>query len=194
MKIIYPAQKSYHVIYRVVITVLFLLMYSVGFAQTRIKGNAVYWLLGMPNVSAEVAVADHLTLSGELFYSPWKSVNGNPLLFLQFNPDVRWYPKGLFAGFYTGVYASVQDFKLSKWNYWNRNEYQDGWGYGFGATFGYQAILTDRWSLDTNAGGGWHYGRYRGFYKSTGEMYIDWNGSGEWLPYRLAVSVCYRLW
>jgi hypothetical protein len=164
-----------------------------GYSQTLVKGNCVYWLLGMPNVSVETVISDHLTASGELFYSPWKSVNGNPLQFLQFNPDVRWYPKRSFDGFYTGVYASVQDFKISKWNYWNLKEYQDGWGYGFGAMIGFQAILTDRWSLDVNAGGGWHHGRYRGYYKSTGKMYTDWNGSGEWLPYRLAISVCYRL-
>jgi hypothetical protein len=58
---------------------------------------------------------------------------------------------------------------------------------------GFQALLTDRWALDVNAGGGWHYGSYQGFYKNTGKMYVDWNTSGEWLPYRLCIAVCYRL-
>lgn len=171
---------------------LFLGIGFAGQAQTHIKGNALYWLLAMPNVSAETKVAEHFTLSGEVFYSPWKSVNGNSLQFLQFNPDIRWYPKGAFRGFYTGIYASVQDFKITKWNYWNKNRYQDGWGYGFGAIFGYQALLSDRWALDCYAGGGWHHGSYKGYYKNTDEMYVDRNGSGEWLPYRLGIAVCYR--
>jgi len=175
-------------------TSLFLLIINfTGYAQTHIKGNCVYWMLGMPNVSVETKVAEHLTLSGEIFYSPWESVNDNPLKFLQFNPDIRWYPKGAFHGFYAGAYASVQDFKLSKWNYWNTNSYQKGWGYGFGALWGYQVLLSDRWALDVYAGAGWHHGRYRGYYKNTGKMSVDWNGSGEWLPYRLGIVVCYRL-
>jgi hypothetical protein len=172
---------------------LFVSITCAGHAQTHVKGNCAYWLLMMPNISAETKISKHFTLSGEIFYSPWESINNNPLKFLQFNPDARWYPKGAFQGFYFGAYGTVQDFKLSKWNYWNTNHYQKGWGYGFGGMLGYQAVLTGRWALDVHAGGGWHYGSYRGFYKNTGEMYVDWNASGEWLPYRLCIAVCYRL-
>lgn len=161
-------------------------------AQTHLKGNCVYWMLGMPNISAETRIANHFTLSGELFYSPWKSVNGNPMQFLQFNPDVRWYPKGAFRGFYTGIYTTLQDFKLTKWNYWNGNSYQAGWGYGFGGMLGFQALLSDRWALDVNLGAGWHHGEYRHHNKQTDEITYDWNGSGEWLPYRLCIAICYR--
>lgn len=165
----------------------------VCYSQTQLKGNCIYWLAGMPNISAETRIAKHLTLSGEVLYSPWESVRGNKLQFLQFNPDVRWYPRGAFKGFFAGAYASIQDFKLTKWNYWNKGLYQDGWGYGFGGLFGYQVAISDRFSLDVYAGGGWHHGRYQGFYTRTGEMYKNWNGSGEWMPYRLGISVCYRI-
>jgi hypothetical protein len=58
---------------------------------------------------------------------------------------------------------------------------------------GYQVLLNKKWALDVNAGGGWHFGRYQGFYKKTGKKYVDWNNSGEWLPYRLGIIVSYRL-
>jgi hypothetical protein len=162
-------------------------------AQTHVKGNCAFWLLAMPNISVETRLNDHFTLSGEVLYSPWKSVNGNALQFLQFNPDVRWYPKGSFNGFYFGFYGALQDFKITKWNYLNTGRYQDGWGYGFGGMVGYQALQSGQWALDVYAGAGWHLGKYRGYYTKTNDMYVDWNESGEWLPYRLGIAVSYRI-
>jgi hypothetical protein len=177
----------------IILTLLFSFIGITSYAQTHIKANCLYWLLAMPNISVETKLADHFTLSSEIFYSPWESIAGNSLKFLQFNPDVRWYPKGSFNGFYAGIYASIQDFKISKWNYWNHNQYQDGWGYSFGGMFGFQALLTNKWALDVNVGGGWHHGEYVGYYKDTGKKAVDKNASGEWIPYRLGIVVCYRL-
>ena len=179
---------------KMMITVVLLLFVALSvYPQTNIKGNGIYWLIGMPNVSVETKLSEHFSLSGEVVYSPWESIKGNSLKFLQFNPDIRWYPKGVFNGFYVGAYGTIQDYKMTKWNYWNRNRYQDGWGYGFGGMLGFQAILTNRWALDVYAGGGWHLGKYRGYYRNSGEMYADWNDSGEWIPYRLGIAICYRL-
>ena len=172
---------------------LFVCLFFGGFvqAQTYLKGNAAYMAFGIPNLSVETRISSHWTFSSELVYSPWESIQGNKFKFLQFNPDFRWYPSEAFKGFYTGGYLTLQDFKITKWNYLNRNRYQDGWGYGLGALLGFQTDISDRWNLDVYLGGGWHHGEYQGYHK--GVMTVDWNGSGEFLPYRLGIAFAYRL-
>lgn len=179
---------------KLIVLLLFLYAFPHGSnAQIYIKTDALHWLFVMPNIAVETKLAKHFTLSAEILYSPWESINGNPLRFIQLNPDVRWYPKAAFNGFYVGVYATIQDFKLSKWNYWNGGNYQDGWGYGFGAMLGLQIPFSERWSLDVYVGAGWHHGEYEGYNKNTGEQYVGKNGSGEWIPYRAGIVICYRL-
>lgn len=178
----------------ILILILPLLFAGKTTAQTYIKGNAAYWALGILNVSVERKLADNWTYSGELVYSPREELfNNNKFRFFQFTPDIRWYPKGAFNGFYVGAYGSWQDYKITKWNYINTGRYQDGWGYGFGAMLGLQTDISDRWNLDVYAGGGWHFGEYKG-YNPNGTLYVGWNGSGEWIPYRVGITFGYRLW
>lgn len=163
-------------------------------AQTNLKWNALYWALGIVNMSAETRLANQWTLNGDLVYSPWESISGNPMKFGQAIAEARFYPKGAFNGFYFGGYGAYHRlFKFTKWNYFNKNLYQKGNGMSFGATLGYQLKINDRWSLDVYAGYGWQHSKYRGYYKATGKKYVDTNGSGEWLPYKLGASFAYRL-
>ena len=163
-------------------------------AQTRLKWNALYWALGMVNMSAETKLADNWTLNGDLIYSPWESFGGNPMKFGQVIAEGRFYSKGSFDGFYVGAYASYHKmFKFTKWNYINRDKYQKGDSMSFGATLGYQLKISDRWGLDMYASYGWQHSTYKGFVKSSGEMYVDTNRSGKWLPYKLGVAFTYRL-
>ena len=60
----------------------------------------------------------------------------------------------------------------------------------FGATLGYQIKINDRWAVDLFASYGWQHSRYKGYIKSTGEMYVGKNASAEWLPYKLGASFC----
>ena len=163
-------------------------------AQTCLKWNALYWAVGVVNMSAETKLADKWTLNGDLVYSPWESLDGNPMKVGQAIAEGRYYPKGVFDGFYVGAYAGYHKmFKFTKWNYINKDKYQKGDGMSFGATLGYQLKLGDRWGLDMYAGYGWQHSEYKGYINSTGEMYVDKNGSGEWLPYKLGVAFTYRL-
>jgi hypothetical protein len=92
---------------------------------------------------------------------------------------------------FIGAYATVRDFKLSKWSYRNTGCCQDVRGCGFGAIPGFQVKPNKRRSPDAYIGGGRRHGEYEGFYKDTGERYIGWNGSGERMPYRAGITICY---
>lgn len=179
---------------KILITVLAIASLSAIQAQTNLKWNALYWALGIVNMSAETKLADKWTLNGDLVYSPWESLDGNPMKFGQAIAEGRFYTKKAFEGFYVGAYGSYHRmFKFTKWNYINSDSYQKGNGMSFGATLGYQLKINTRWSLDVYVGYGWQHSDYEGYKKSTGKKYLDKNGSGEWLPYKLGASFAYRL-
>lgn len=172
---------------------LLLGVFQVGEAQTRLKANMLYWGVGITNASVETKLAKHWTFNGELVYSPWKSVDGNHFEFLQIIPEARYYVKSAFDGFYIGGYGSFQVFNMTKWNYWNLNKYQKGRGFSLGLNIGYAYSINARWGIDLYIGGGWQNSQYKGYDTQTHEMYRGWNGSGEWMPYRLGVTLTYQL-
>ncbi|MCC8034746.1 MAG: DUF3575 domain-containing protein [Rikenellaceae bacterium] len=172
---------------------LSLFIVTAATSQTYIKFNALYWLAGITNVSVETKLGNHFTYNNDLIASPWKSVSGNPMMFAEFIPELRYYPNEAFRGFYAGAYATSHVFKMCKWNYWNTNYYQKGWGFGAGLNLGYEVPINDRWLLDVYASGGWQVSRYRGFLKSDGSQHLKLNNSGEWLPYRIGITFAYKL-
>jgi len=166
---------------------------SKSISQTRLKFNAPYWAFGITNISVETKLAHRWTFNSDIVVSPWKSLNKNPFLFMQLIAEGRYYLDESFKGFYVGGFAAFQLFKMSKWNYINTGKYQKGRGLTLGATVGYQIALNNRWSVDLFIGGGWQNSQYRGYYAKTGEQYVGWNGSGEWLPYKIGVSFGFKL-
>ena len=162
-------------------------------AQTYLKFNGLYWALGIINASVETKLNDKLTFNTDAVFSPWESVGGYPFLIGMLMPEVRYYTRKANDGFYLGAFSTIHTYKMSKWDHIRKNEYQKGWGYGFGASVGYQLPVSDRWNLDLYAGYGWVHGEYKGYYIDSGEKYTDWNGSGEWIPLKLGVSFSYRI-
>lgn len=162
-------------------------------AQGYLKTNSLYWLAGVPNASFEVAFAPKFSYNADVVFSPWKKYyKGKPLVAFQFINEARFYPKRVNQGFYMGAYAAFHAFELSKWNYANTH-YQRGYGCSFGATLGYELPIAKQWLMDFYVGGGWQVSRYRGYKLPSGDMYVDWNASGEWIPYKIGVSFAYRL-
>ena len=47
--------------------------------------------------------------------------------------------------------------------------------------------------MDVYAGGGWQNSQYRGYKTRTDKKYVSWNGSGEWLPYKVGIAISYKL-
>lgn len=163
-------------------------------AQTQLKWNALYWAFGVMNMSVETKLAAKWSFNGDIVYSPWESISGNPMKFGQAIAEGRYYPKGALNGFFIGGYAGYHKlFKFTKWNYINSDHYQKGDGISLGATLGYQININNRWAVDIYAGYGWQHSEYKGYVKSTGEMNLDKNGSGEWLPYKIGAAFVYRL-
>ena len=169
-------------------------------SQTFIKFNGATALLAVPNVGIETSIGEKTTFSFDVMASFWKSFNGhNPMELYTFTPEVRYHFKEKYNGFYVGGHAGPDIYRIQKWNYWDSNHYEKGFGYRLGVTVGYNIKLSDKFLLDIFAGGGWHQGFYKGLYNDgTPGRYPtdkakDYNKSGEWLPYRGGVMISYKL-
>jgi hypothetical protein len=181
------------------IPALFVLLFCIQLqSQTFVKFNGATALLAIPNVGIETSIGEKMTFSADVMASFWESFNGhNPMKFITVTPEIRYHFKEKYNGFYVGGHIGADKYELQKWNYWNSNHYEDGFGYRLGATVGYNLKLNDKFLLDFFVGGGWHQGFYHGYYNDGTpgryEKAVHWNKSGEWLPYRGGVMISYKL-
>ena len=168
------------------------------FAQTYIKINGITALVAIPNVGIETSIGEKTTFSIDAMASFWKSFDGKkPMKFLTVTPEIRYHFKEKYNGLYAGIHLGPDVYEIQKWNYWDSNKYEKGFGYRIGATIGYNAKLNDKLLLDIFVGGGWHQGFYHGLYNDGTpgryEKVKNWNKSGEWLLYRAGVMISYKL-
>ncbi len=181
------------------ITVFFLLVFfwmSFVVAQTSLKGNLQTALFGIPNFGVETVIGKKTTFQLDVTASFWKSVDGNPYEFYLVFPEFRYYPKKAGNGFFVGAHVGGSEFKVQKWNYFNADYYQDGYGLMFGMTLGYQFQINKLFNVELFMGGGNHLAFYKGYSITTNER-IDtakkYNKSGEIIPYRFGLMLVYKL-
>ncbi|WP_035671692.1 DUF3575 domain-containing protein [Flavobacterium sp. 83] len=177
--------------------VLSILIFSIHLqSQTYAKVNALTALVAVPNIGIETSIGKKSTFQFDILVSPWKSIDGLPYEFLTITPEYRFFFKEKFNGFYAGANIGGSIYKVSKGTHIKDHEYENGFGYMIGATLGYQKKINAKFMLDFYLGGGSHQGFYKGYSVDTNVRYdkaIDYNKSGEWLPYRGGVMISYKL-
>ncbi|MCY0978082.1 DUF3575 domain-containing protein [Chryseobacterium wangxinyae] len=178
-----------------------------------VKGNALLIPIGVINAGLEYQLSNKFTAQGDVLISPWKSFAGHEAQIYMGTLEGRYYFKEAFKGWHVGANFSVGTYILQKPTYWNDNTfvdaqvgvptqyinsqlYQKGFSFLLGVEGGYQFRLADNWNMDIFAGIGNSQDFYKGYVRGTGERYDSaqgFNRSGEWLPYRGGVMICYRL-
>ncbi len=180
-------------------------------AQGYVKLNGLYALAGVVNPSVEFRLSNHSAFQTELVYSPWKSINGHPLHFGIFMNEYRYYIKQTNRGFYAAANVGMMAFHMSKPEFRDgklrfQNRYSKGYGFMFGVAVGYEYQFAKRWLLDIFFGYSFMESRYNG-YSMEGVTQMnphrpEWkepehpdplNGSGEWLPNKIGLSIGFLL-
>lgn len=165
-------------------------------AQSRFKFNAPAALLLIPHAGLETRLSDRWAFQADGLGSFWKSFRGVPLQFGMVSAEARYYPRGVFGGFYAGPNLSGLAGRLSKPQYWDEGIHQEGYSYMAGATAGYVFTISGRVSLDIFVSGGHIQSRYKHYDTLTG-VRIDrpagggYNRSGEWFPYRAGAMLMF---
>lgn len=168
-------------------------------------------LVGLLNVAAEFKLFKYMTFQLEAFgafYGKDFFGTGYPFSVAAVWGEFRYYPMTAYRGFYAGLHVGYALFRLNKgaiplmnYDYIGKpGSFQMGQCMMVGATIGYCFVLDKHWSLELSWGAGWTGSHYCAVYPDPNNpaeykdaKYLDWNGSGEWLPlYKGGFLVTYR--
>ena len=181
-------------------------------AQIYAKLNGLYALVGGINPAVEFTVSPKSTFQTEIVFSPWKYVNDHgvdkPMKFGILMTEYRRYFKQHNRGWYLGANMGMMGFKMSKPQFSDgwflENRYSKGYGMMIGICGGFEYQFADRWLLDAYFGWSYMLSWYNGYsLDGTIDLYPHrpvqlekpdpFNGSHEWLPNKIGVSIGFMI-
>ncbi len=147
---------------------LFLLFAGKVTAQdVTLKTNALYWGTGTPNIAIEIAASQKYSIALEGGIQPWQYSDTKKLKHWLVQPEFRYWPCDVFNGHFFGIHALGGQFNaggirlpFGLFPSLETHRYQ-GWAVGAGLAYGYQWMLSRRWSLELTAGLGYLYIDYK---------------------------------
>lgn len=123
-----------------------------------VKTNLLYDAIATPNVGAEVAFNDHLTLEASGYYNGWNFSGRKSFKHWMAQPELRYWIHERFNGHFLGLHAQYMDYDFAGLDmmYGMKKKYAyDGYTYGGGLSYGYQLYLSPHWNLEFTAGFGY---------------------------------------
>lgn len=201
---------------KVVLCATFLIVPIAAQSQIYLKLNGLYALAGIINPQLEFIVGPHSSISIDPTYSPWRRVDLGQYKDLHANfgilqTEYRFYIKREARGFYVSANAGMMAFDLTRpylFNYGRFITFEQGFGRGFGVMMGlgigYTHIFKERWVVDAFFAFDRMWSWYND-YDSEGRINMNprhqkepkypdpFNGSAEWLPSKIGLSIGYRI-
>ena len=159
--------------------------------RVAIKTNIPYWALVVPNLGAEVRLADHWTLDIPIFYSPFTTADTYRFRVLALQPGVRYWLKPGMKGHFFGVHLTGGMFNISV-NDTQRFQDTDG-AWGAGIDYGYALDFNGHWGMEFNIGVGYLWARYDTFYNIENGARYDTSTLNYLGVTRLGISLIYKL-
>ena len=123
---------------------------TVSGQDVAIKTNTLYWLATTPNIAAETALSDKVTLEVAGAYNPWTFANNKKLRFWMVQPEVKYWLCQKFEGHFFGIHAHGAQFYSTL-----AHKRRDGYLAGAGISYGYDWILSPRLNLEAEIGAGY---------------------------------------
>lgn len=163
--------------------------------------NILYWSTTTPNLSVEVGLGGHFSLSVAGGYNPFKfkstfsDASKSKLQHWVVYPELKYWLNNPFKGHYLGIHAfygtydagGVKMFKvLDDYRY-------DGYGYGGGISYGYQWLLGRHWSFGVSVGVGYAYVDYDKYNCGSCEEKVASGKKHYLLPTKAALSFVYYI-
>ena len=185
-------------------------------SQIYLKLNGLYALAGIINPQLEFIAGPHSSISIDVTYSPWrrldlgqyKDIHAN---FAIMQAEYRFYIRREARGFYVSANAGMQLFDLTRPFLFQGGKvvsFEPGFGRGFGAMvglgIGYTHIFKERWVVDAFFAFDRMWSWYNDYF-ADGQINMNpthqketthpdpFNGSAEWLPSKIGVSIGYRI-
>lgn len=147
-----------------------------GFTQEiSIKTNLLYDATTTINLGAEIGVAPKWTIDFSGNYNPWTFADNKKMKLWLVQPEARWWTCERFLGHFIGFHLLGGQYNVGgmlPWGFKNgkmmgfisnenilKHRYQ-GWAVGTGVSYGYQWVLSNRWSIEATIGIGYAYLKY----------------------------------
>jgi hypothetical protein len=194
-------------------TLLFLLIFTFGAAQTELKFNLASALILTPNIGIEVQLSEKFGYQLDTSATFFDNVEGSPFQTTQIFNELRYYPKlkegknkrSFFIGPHVGygmftlriprLITSIVDTELKE-----EGSYQSGRNAYYGITIGKKIPLkNNKLNLELFIGGGTSQSNYKYYNKEGNRIYEnpdvekDFNQSGEELVYKGGIMLTYKL-
>ena len=194
-------------------TLLFLLIFTFGAAQTELKFNLASALILTPNIGIEVQLSEKFGYQLDTSATFFDDIEGSPFQTTQIFNELRYYPKlkegknerSFFIGPHVGYgmftlripkfITSIVDTELK-----DEGSYQSGRNAYYGITIGKKIPLKNKnFNLEIFIGGGSSQSNYKYYNKEGNRIYEnpdlekDFNQSGEELVYKGGVMLTYKL-
>ena len=194
-------------------TLLFLLIFTFGAAQTEIKFNLASALILTPNIGIEVQLSEKFGYQLDTSATFFDDIEGSPFQTTQIFNELRYYPKlkkgknerSFFIGPHVGYgmftlripkfITSIVDTELKE-----EGSYQSGRNAYYGITIGKKIPLKNKnFNLEVFIGGGSSQSNYKYYNKEGNRIYENpdieknFNQSGEELVYKGGVMLTYKL-
>lgn len=137
--------------------------------EVAIKNNLLYDATATPNLQLEMSLSRKTTLELGAGVNPFTFSDNKKFKHWLVQPEYRYWLCEKFNGHFFGIHAHGGQFNVGGWDIpvgrldvFKDHRYQ-GYFYGAGISYGYQWVLSPRWNLEFNLGGGYariHYDKY----------------------------------
>lgn len=179
--------------YLTLVFVLSILFTGCVFGQKAvIKTNALYWVASTPNLGAELKLGKAFSLDVSGNYNPFRFGHYRYVKHWLVQPELRYWPCKVFKGHFIGLHGHYAEYNVS----WKKEGGRySGNLYGGGFSYGYQWLLSSRWSVEAEVGVGYarlRYDKYTAGFKQ-GVLLGSGMGKNYVGPTRLGVNFIYVL-
>ena len=161
---------------KVILLILsFFLLESVSAQKIGVKSNVLYDAMTTMNVGVEFGIAPQWTLDISGGLNPWTFSENRKMKHWVVQPEFRWWSCRRFSGHFVGAHLLGGQFNFGgmlPWGFHSGKMFgsiggnaildhrYEGWGAGFGASYGYHWILGRRWGLEATLGVGYLFLKY----------------------------------
>ena len=184
---------------KIIIRLVFLMVCVCGSAQkVAIKSNVLGWATATPTLGVEVGLADRWSLNTHIYYNPFTFKDNRKWKHIRVQPEVRYWLSQKFNGHFFGLHLLYTHFNAGQvpflFGAFDTDQYRyQGNTYGAGLSYGYQWILSPRWSIEGSVGVGYKYNTYDYYECRTCGRKIGDGHKGYFAPTEAAISIIYVL-
>lgn len=157
-----------------------------------IKTNALYWATTTPNLGIEIGLSKKLTLNISGNYNPWEFKDHKQLKHWMVQPELRFWPCERFYGHFFGIHGHYADVNVSNLDMFGLGHYRyQGQIYGGGISYGYQWMISKRWSMEGEIGVGYARIKYDKYDCGSCGSKLGSNSKNYFGPTKVALSFIY---